>query len=203
MKLLRVSIVIFLMKVLISNARSTLRVEINEASQFINLPKIQKITREYFENDLAVQNLLDYLQSEEFTSAWNVFMTSSEVEDILQWIKYHGVNTDKEIELLSHEIEKIKPINSQNESIQTFSIKSFSDELKSLINFKSLNATIDELLKDENDFAHLYLILTVSRRSLENLFQREEILRSIESLKRLGVDMEALKAELYEILRWE
>lgn len=171
---------------------------------------MREISREYFENDPVVQELVQYLHSEEFLTAWKIFTSYSEVEDIFAWIKNHGVNLEHEIELFCVEIDQITPshifhelgTNLKSEDVHGFSIQAFEDELRDEILFEDLNKLIDELLESGNDFAHLYLIFRVSRPALERLFEDEEIQQAIGRLEMLGVDVDAIKASVYDILRW-
>lgn len=158
-----------------------------------------------------MQALIKYLHSEEFAAAWNVFKASSEVEDIFEWTKKHGVNIDHEILQFSNEISEIRHVEAMHfllrhrvvrRSIQKYSSRSFEDELRAQIKFEELNVLIDELLEGGNDFTQLYLILKVSRPALEKLFESAEIQLALASLTRLGVDIESLASATYDILRW-
>lgn len=172
----------------------------------INIPKIREISQEYFENDAAVQELHKYFNSDEFQAAWSAFKASPEVEDIFEWVKTHGVNVDREITMLSDEINHIMPKHLRSyrskRTAEKFSVRSFEEEVKAQIKFGDLNALIDQLLANGNDFTHLYLILKLSRPALEELFLKPEIQTAISSLEELGVNTEAFKTTLYDLLRW-
>lgn len=150
---------------------------------------------------------MTYLRSEEFKHAWNVFATSSEVEDIIQWMKNHGVFVERELDILANQFELITPGEvflpaSSTSDTDNFSVKTFEDELKQQIRLDDMKILINDLLTDGSDFAHLYLILEVSRPALEKLFETSDIQQSVETLKKFGIDVEYLKLFLYNILRW-
>lgn len=172
----------------------------------INIPKIREISREYFENDAAVQELHKYLHSDEFQVAWGAVRESPEVGDIFEWVKTHGVNVELEITMLSDEINHIVPNHLRSyrskRSVEKFSVRSFEEEVKAQIKFGDLDALIDQLLDDGNDFTHLFLILKLSRPALEELFQKPEIQTAVSSLEELGVNTGAFKTTLYDLLRW-
>jgi hypothetical protein len=171
----------------------------------IDYSKIREISREYFENDVSVQKLVQYLHSEEFIAAWNVFKASSEVEDIFEWMKNHEIFPDVELEKLSRQLNEIIPhhVRANEIEIENLSFASFSDEIKAQIMLDKINAQIDKLIENGNDFAQLYLILKVSRPALEKLFEAEEIGSVITSLEQLGIDIDDLKNIVYELLRWQ
>lgn len=172
--------------------------------ELINFPRIREISREYFANDASVQAFIEYLYTDEFQAAWTVFKSAPEVEDIYSWMLSHGVNLDNEVTAFSSELSQITfaHLRLQGRVLQNFSLKTFQDELKAQIKFDELNALIDSLLESGNDFAHLYLILKVSRPALEKLFLEEQIQVAVSRLESLGVDVENLKLKVYEVLRW-
>lgn len=184
-----------------------MRNEIAQLFDLIDLQKIREISQEYFENDPSVQNLMTYLRSEEFKQAWNIFASSSEIEDIIQWMKSHGVFVERELEILAKEFELITPGEvflpaSSNTDSEHFSVKTFEDELKQQIRLSDMKTLVNEFLKDGSDFAHLYLILELTRPALEKIFESSDIQLAIETLSRFGVDVEYLKLFVYNILRW-
>lgn len=141
-----------------------------------------------------------YLHSEEFQKAWNIFRTSSEVDDIFDWMRQHKVDVNKEVSKLSSEVEEITPI---RRGSRDFSIRAFELELKQQIKSSEINQLINRFLKDGNDYAHLYLILQVSRPALDKLFERDEIRHAVESLRAYGVEIDELKAVVRHMLRWD
>lgn len=187
-------------------ARPTLRSEIQDVANLINIPKIRKISREYVENDAAVQDLIRYFHCDEFQAAWSVFKASPEVEDIFEWVKTHGYYVEREIKSLSGEIAQMLPkhlhLYRSKRSTEKYSVRSFEEELKAQIRFDDLNVLIGRLLTDGNDFTHLYLILKLSRPALEDLLRRPEVQTALNSLEELGVNTESIKITLYELLRW-
>lgn len=168
------------------------------------MEKIREISREYFENDPSVQHLIQFLRhSEEIESAWRVFKSSSEIEDIIAWMNSHGVHIAHELLAISNHIEGILPMHLRSNLAENFSLKTYEKEVKEQIKFDEMNVLIDELLANGDDFAHLYLILRVSRPALERLFLSDEIKEATEHLTEHGVDVENLKLIVYEILRWK
>lgn len=186
--------------VFLHSARPTLKSEIDEIFDLINTRTIREISREYSENDPSVQQLVRYLHSDEFQKAWNVFKTSSEVEDIFDWMRQHNVDVNRKVSKLSSEVEEITPI---RRGSRDFSIRAFELELKQQIKSNEIDELISRFLKDGNDFAHLYLILQVSRPALEKLFERDEIKHAVESLKAYGADIDGLKVVVRHMLRWD
>lgn len=173
--------------------------------QLINFQKISEISREYSENDLSIQEVVNYIQSDEMNTAWEKFVGASEVEDITHWIQSHGVNVEREIHELSSVPDSgiITPSRLRmRRSVQNYSVQAFEDEIKEQILVKDLNILIDKLVADGHDFAHLYLILNLSRPALEKLFHEPEILQAAENLKNLGIDVGYLKSLVYKLLRW-
>lgn len=183
-------------------AHNTLRGEIRAIFDLINLEKIHEISREYFENDPSVQELFNYLRCEELQTAWKAFETSSEVEDIFEWMHNHGVQVSEEMQLMSEEFQNITPLNGRTRRFHNFSLGTFKDELTEQIQFEEIDALIDKLLANGNDFAHLYLILKVSRPALEKLFEAPELKKATLSMTRLGFDMNFVKHFVFKLLRW-
>lgn len=179
-----------------------MRGEIRQIFELINLEKIHEISREYFENDLSVQELVKYLRCEEFKTAWKVFESSSEVEDIFEWMKNHGVEASHEMQLMADEFENVTPLHIRSRRFHSFSIGNFKDELGEQIQFEEIDNVIDQLLANGNDFAHLYLILKVSRPALEKLFEERELKKAAFNLSRLGFDVSFMKQFAYNLLRW-
>lgn len=166
------------------------------------MPKIQEIAREYFENDPSIQTLIKYLYSLRFKTAWKIFITAPEVEDIFEWMGNHGVNIESEILIFAEEVQKIPFKVLRQRFISGFSLNTFEDELKDQIDFDGLDWKIEELLKDENDLAQLYLILSVTKSGLENIFNEPEIEQALQGLSRLGINLEKLKNFVYKVLKW-
>lgn len=165
---------------------------------------MREISREYFENDPSVQHVIQFVRhSSEMKNAWNAFVTSSEIEDIVEWMGNHGVNIDKELQKLSDDILNIMPMHLRSSAAENFSIKVYENELMDQIKIDDMNDLINELLTNGDDFAHLYLILKVSRPALEKLFLSEDIHQAVEHLIEHGVDVENLKTLTYDLLRWE
>lgn len=167
--------------------------------------KINEIFREYSENDPSIQEVANYLNSDEVGVAWIKFVDSSEVEDIIQWMRSHGVNVENEIQNFSTIPDSVTITPSRlrtNRSPPNYSVQALEDEVKEQILIEELNDLIDELIGDGNDFAHLYLILQLSRPALNKLFNEPEILLATESLRNLGVNVGYLKFLIYKILRW-
>jgi uncharacterized protein (UPF0335 family) len=143
------------------------------------------------------------MRSEKFELALNIFMQSEEVDDITEWMKTHGVD----LKTLTSEFEEeirgaYQAATLQNFLAENFSYKTFEDEIKHEIDYDEMSKLIDQLIADGKDFAHLYLILNVSRSSLESTFRHPEIEDVFDELKKLGVNTDFLKNIVYEILRW-
>jgi Insect allergen related repeat, nitrile-specifier detoxification len=185
-----------------NSAQSTLHSEINQVLSCINKDKMQEISREYFENDSSVQLLFKYLSSQKFNVAWEILTTSPEIEDIFEWMGNHGVNVVLEIKLFAEEVKQICSGQIRRRMIQGFSIKSYEEEMKEQINFVELSDKIDEMFKAGNDFTQLYLILSVTRTAIEKIFEKPEIQQIVDQFKTFGIDLESLRAFLYETLRW-
>lgn len=169
----------------------------------INIQRIKEIFREYYENDVSIQYLVNYMQSENFVRALNIFMQSEEVDDITEWMKTHGVDLKNFISEFEEEIRgAYRAATLQTLLVENFSYKTFEDEIKSEIDYDEMSRLIDQLLADGKDFAHLYLILNVSRPSLENTFGHPNIIEAFKELQKTGVDTDYLKNIFYEILRW-
>lgn len=166
----------------------------------INLPKIKEISREYFENDESVKELVVYLSSDEFSDVRRKLVTSSEIEDIITWARKHGVDINYEFTSFSDEVARFARI--RPSSFQQFSVQSFAEELSSLIKVEEINALVEELLNEGNDLAQLYLILKVGRPALEKLFEDAEIQQALRTLAEFGIDFETYKAILYDLFRW-
>lgn len=167
----------------------------------INFQRISEITREYWENDSNIQSLIKYLKSDKFTSAWHAFMTSMEVDDIIEWMKAHNVDVEQLVGHLTDDIVGIHQ-SSHRKLFQQYSLSTFEDEIRSEIDVEELNALVDELLNDGNDFAHLFLILKVSRPSIEHYFGRSDMKEVVDDLRNLGVNIEYFKDIVYQFLRW-
>ena len=176
--------------------------EVHQILDFIDLHKIKEISREYFENDHSVQALIKYLYNPKFTAAWKVLISSSEIEDILEWMGSHGVNIESEIIIFAKEAKRIPSKFLRNRLISGFSLNSFQEELQAQINFEELDKKIEELLEDGNDLAHLYLILSVTQPAIENIFAEPEIEVVLKQLRLLGIDIDGIKSFLYKTLRW-
>lgn len=184
-------------------AEPTLESEIHQILECIDFEKVQEISREYFENDASIRLLVKYVYSPKFTAAWEAFTMSPEVDDIFEWMGNHGVNVESTISLFSEEVLRIRPQKLRQSMIQNFSIQTYEEEMKEQINFDKLSMKIDELLEAGNDFTHLYLILSVTRPAVENLFERPEIKQVVADLIKLGIDVEGLRMFVYETLRFE
>lgn len=169
----------------------------------INLPKIFEITREYYENDVSLQILINFLRSEKFSIAAKIFMESDEVDDITEWMKNHGVDFKEEILEFDEKLSGGYLAASLQSVFSEFSYKSYEDEIRNEIDYNGVNELIDKFLSDGNDFAHLYLILNVSRSALENIFNHDEIQDVLKSLMEMGVNIEYLNSVIYDILRWK
>lgn len=169
----------------------------------INMDKIQEISREYFENDPSVRAMMKYLYSPSFTAAWEIFISSPEVDDILEWMGNRGVNVESEIKLFSEEVKRISPMHMKYQMRQGFSIKYYEEELKSQIDFKKLSETIDKLFKDGNDFTHLYLILSVTKPAIEKIFDEPEIREVVDKLEKIGIDLGSMKTFIYQMFRFD
>lgn len=149
-----------------------------------------------------MQELVKYLRCEELQTAWKVFESSSEVEDIFEWMHNHGVQVSHEMQLMNDEFQRITPLHIRGRRFHNFSIGSFKDELAEQIQFKEIDALIDQLLANGNDFTHLYLILRVSRPALEKLFEAPELRFAAFNMSRLGFDVNFIKEFVYNFLRW-
>ncbi|KAG5677729.1 hypothetical protein PVAND_007460 [Polypedilum vanderplanki] len=168
--------------------RSTLKKELDQFNDVINIQRISEIIREYWENDPSIQALIKYLKSDSFMSALNTFVKSEEVDDIIEWMQSHGVDIKLEIEEFSEDISSIhqSSLILQQFFYEQFSLSTFEEEIRNEIKYDKMNELIDNFLQDGNDFAQLYLILKVSKPSLENIFMNAEIQNVIGELKNLG-----------------
>jgi hypothetical protein len=186
-------------------SRPTLVKEFERFNNVINIQRITEIIREYWENDPSIQALIVYLKGDTFKSALNTFVESEEVDDIIEWMQSHGVNIKAEIEEFSEDISSIhqSSLLLQRMFYEQFSLSSFEDEIRNEIKYDEMNTLIDSLLKNGNDFAQLYLILSVSKPSLETIFANDEMQNVIDELNKLGVNTEYLGGVVYDLLRWK
>lgn len=142
------------------------------------------------------------MSSEEAAAVQRKMLASSEMDDILHWMRHHGVDLGFELTSFSKEISRVPEIVPSSSNMQQFSLRTFAEEIESQIDLPRINKVIDELLKQGNDLAQLYLILNVSRPALEQLFQDQQIKSFVKTLTNFGIDSERLKSLLYELLRW-
>lgn len=170
----------------------------------INYQRISEITREYYENDVTIQYLINYLRSEEFTKAANIFMESEEVDDISEWMKNHGVDFKARVMDFDDAIRGAYRAASLHTSVfSQFSYKTFEEEISNEINTEEFYNLITKLLDEGNDFAHLYLILKVSQPALENIFKHQDIQVVLDKLVELGINIDYLKTVTYNVLQWK
>lgn len=171
----------------------------------IDIQRIKEIIREYWENDEAIQLLINYLKGDKFRSALDIIMQSQEIDDIFEWIQAHGVDLNAEVGEFSDEISSVRQssVIIQRIFFEKFSLASFEDEIRNEINYHDMNALIDNLLNDGNDFAQLYLILRVCKPSLQNVFVNDEIQIVMKDLTALGVNVEYLRDVMFNLLRWD
>ncbi|XP_070494774.1 uncharacterized protein [Chironomus tepperi] len=182
----------------------TLRNEIDQFQNVINFQRITEIVREYWENDPNIQALIKYLKSDTFKSAWNIVAQSEDVDNIVEWMQTHGVDIEEIVENLFQDIITIHQSSLQLDRIifEQFSLTTFEDEIRNEINYDEMNALINRYINDGNDFAHLYLILKVSKPALEQIFMTNEIQNVMNDLRRLGLNVDYLKTIVYNLLRW-
>jgi hypothetical protein len=187
----------------------TLKSELDQFHDVINFHRITEIIREYWENDPSIQALINYLKSDKFKSAWNTLMQSEEIDDILDWMRSHGVDFHSHVRDFGQDISRIHQsslmLNEQQPRLffEQFSLTSFEDEIRNEIKQKEVTELIDKLLNDGNDFAHLYLILKVSKPALENVFANDDAKEVAADLIALGVNVEYMKDVIYRTLRWD
>lgn len=161
----------------------------------INFQRISEITREYWENDPNIQALIKYLKGDKFKAAWTAFVESEEVDNIVEWMQTRGVDAKQLSSLLTENIFefhqsslKVKPT-----TVEQFSLATFEREVRNEIKQEEMDALIDGLISDGNDFAHLYLILKVSKTRLEHVFRLKEIQDVINDLTKLGINFDYFK----------
>lgn len=177
-----------------------MRTEILQIFDLVNFDRIREIFREYVANDPTVQQLAEYIRSDsEFATAWNIVRKSSEVEDIMEWTRWHSFVPIFDKERLADEVVKVKP--SRNRSKRF--IVTFFEEINKEIKLKEMKERIEQLKNDGHDFAHLMLILQLSRSALENLFEVEEIRLATKHLEDGGLDVHELKNIVYNLLGWQ
>lgn len=149
--------------------------------------------------------MVNYVHGVEVEAAWNKFLSSSEVEDILEWITSHGVDVDNEIQRFLTVPDSVTVTPSRlrmKRSSQNYSIQAFGNEVKEQVLIGKLNRLTSELIENGNDLAHLNLILHLKRPALEKLFREPEFLLVTRKLKNFGVDIDYLKLIAYGVLRW-
>lgn len=201
--------IIFIIILLRQNSEATstskLNYEIEEIFQHINFEKITEITREYFENDMSVQKLLIFLLNDEkLHQAILRISTLPEIDDILEWMKSNSVDVRVEVRNLITKVKKttknrVKRISSD---YQTFSVATFGKEISDVINFEKINESLDRMLENENDLAHLYLILKMNRSVIEKAFDDDVIVAAMDELKSHDINTIKLKENIYKLLRW-
>lgn len=184
--------------------RPTLHHELTNIYDHVPHLKIYEISREYWENDVSIKVAVDYLKTEEFGSAWNTFLFSPEVSDILHWIQKNGVNVSGMFTSIANKINQMNPMEEHTELIlrNPKSLLSFGQEIKKLINWNALNKAIAEKVEEGNDFAQLFLILKASKPALERTLADDNIVTAFIHLKELGVDVDSILNLIYTLLDW-
>lgn len=126
--------------------RPTLRNEIQQVLELVDFQKIGKIFREYAANDPSVKELSEYIQSStEYKTAWNIFISSSEVEDILEWItRKHFINLHLEIRKFADKAAEVKP------SRRRRMISTFFREIVDQINVADIKKVLKNFLSTNN-----------------------------------------------------
>lgn len=201
--------IIFIIILLRQNieAASTLKLnnEVEKVFQHIDFEKIIEITREYFENDMSVQKLLTFLLNDEsLHQAILRILTMPEIDDILEWMKSNSVDVKVEVSNFIAKVQKttknrVKRISSD---YQTFSVETFGKEISDVINFEKINESLEKMLENENDLAHLYLILKMNRTVIEKAFDDDVIVAAMDELKSHDFNTVKLKEKVYQLLRW-
>lgn len=197
-------IILFLINTnFIFGSASSLKSEVDLIMSHIDVEQILKVSSEYFENDVSVHKLIRYLLSENFMSVCRKISIAPEVQDILEWMKENSVDFADELSNVLDNFHKITPSNLRGGRVQKFSMASFENEISELINFEEIEKTIEELLSNGQDLAHLYLILKINRKNLEKIFENDDALAAITKIKKFGVNLDLITQNLYKILKWD
>ncbi|GJQ70940.1 hypothetical protein Trydic_g856 [Trypoxylus dichotomus] len=175
--------------------------DFQEILEVIPLDKMREIAQKYLNNDPEVQQVVGYLQSEEFEEL------ISNIAANPSWIKFKEfmLKQGLDMEAFAQSVFEVIQGAGSKSKLQTRDIKGFANEIVSVIPVDALLAKISDKMQNSVDFQIFWEKISSeeAHQFVEEIRQIEEVRRLGQILRELGFDVNTILNVAYAILGWK
>lgn len=161
----------------------------------------------WIEYDSEVAAVYDYLNSDNFSAAWDAVSANNGTIQFVSWIESTGVDIIGFLNRLAERfgLQTFVPAEQAQRSVNSRSWEDFAEAIYEKLALKKddFQALVDELATTNDEFAEFLYQIGYMETNLEVIFQYPEVAQIGIDLRGLGVDTERLIETIADFIGWD
>lgn len=182
----------------------SLQSDFDEFLALIPLEDIKAICDKYLANDPEVQEVVEYLQGEEWAGLVEAVAEKEQYQKLKQYLRDAGIDIDSIIQKIHDLLQGAHP-SSKVQPKKARTLRDMLDEIKEIIPIPDLIALLNDKLQNSQDFIDFYQKVSSeeTKALVDEVRNLDEVQRLAAVLKEKGIDLTPVMELIYGFFGWE
>ncbi|KAI4471225.1 hypothetical protein MML48_1g07604 [Holotrichia oblita] len=182
-------------------ASRSLQEDLQQIVDLIPLEDIREIARRYNENDAEFQQVVAYLQGEEWAALVGAVRDNETWQRFKVFMEANGIDIEGILDAIRDLIANARVAKKSNGQR---SIRDFVDEVRAIIPLDEILVTLNNLLTNSADFQEFFAVISGedSRALVDEVSALPEVQRVANVLRDMGINVDGALEFIYGLLGW-
>ncbi|KAK9694820.1 Insect allergen related repeat, nitrile-specifier detoxification [Popillia japonica] len=183
-------------------ASRSLQEDLQQIVDLIPVDEIREIARRYNENDAEFQQVVAYLQGEEWAALVAAARDNETWQRFKVFMEANGIDIEGLLDAIRDIIANARVAQKSNGQR---SIRDFVDEVRAIIPLDEILVTLNNLLTNSADFQEFYAAISgeESRQLVDDVSALPEVQRIAQVLRDMGINVDGALEFIFGLLGWE
>ncbi|KAK9679671.1 Insect allergen related repeat, nitrile-specifier detoxification [Popillia japonica] len=183
-------------------ASRSLQEDLQQIVDLIPVDEIREIARRYNENDAEFQQVVAYLQGEEWAALVAAARDNETWQRFKVFMEANGIDIEGLLDAIRDIIANARVAQKTNGQR---SIRDFVDEVRAIIPLDEILVTLNNLLTNSADFQEFYAAISgeESRQLVDDVSALPEVQRIAQVLRDMGINVDGALEFIFGLLGWE
>uniref|UniRef100_A0A182Q2Q9 Protein G12 n=1 Tax=Anopheles farauti TaxID=69004 RepID=A0A182Q2Q9_9DIPT len=203
MKIAVIVLACLLATVACAPAQRALTDDLDDFVELLPLEDLLELALRYLVNDKEIQQVLLYLQGDEFSAVWDQFFALPAVRDLLNYLEAAGVPAYDSLNSVA-DFLGLTPLKPSVRSLRSGGLNGLLEEAIALLPLDELEALFQKKLQTSAEFKALFEKLqNFEHKQLVDLYEKSpEVQNLVRKLRGLGVDVDHIVQAVKDFFGW-